>query len=410
MSSRTRWIILVLSLLGFGFAASSAWVHYRLVTEPNYISPCDISATFNCSQVYLSRYGAVAGVPVALGGMIWFGLVALLAAFTKPGTPGSAAATSYIFALSMVGLTVILYLGYASFFILKTGCLLCMGTYVAVIGIFIASGLAGSVSMGRLPARVGSDVRSVIAKPATLLAAILFLAGAASVVAFFPREGSLAAASAVPPAAAATGQAGGTQASVDAEFASAWAQQPRIDLGIPVAPAKVLVVKFIDWQCPSCRAAHQAYKPTLDKIAQSLPGGVREVIKDFPLSSRCNFTMSQDAHPAACEAAAAVRMARDRGKADEMIEFLFADQRGMTPAAVKAQAATLGVSDWDKEYAAKLPEIQRDIADAVALKVGRTPTYFINGVRAENEDGWIHPHYFELALQLELKKVGPAER
>ena len=431
MSSRTRWIILVLSLLGFGFAASSAWVHYRLVTEPNYISPCDISATFNCSQVYLSRYGAVAGVPVALGGMIWFALVALIAAFTRPGTPGSAqarqspgegglarhslgeggAATSYIFALSMVGLAVILYLGYASFFILKTGCLLCMGTYVAVIGIFIASGLAGSVSMGRLPARVGSDVRSVIAKPATLLAAILFLVGAASVVAFFPREGSVVAASAVPrPAGAATGQASGDQVGADAEFASVWAQQPRIDLGIPVAPAKVLVVKFIDWQCPSCRAAHQAYKPALDRIAQSSPGAVREVIKDFPLSSRCNFTMSQDAHPAACEAAAAVRMARDRGKADEMIEFLFGNQGGMTPAAVKAQAAKLGVSDWDKEYAAKLPEIQRDIADAVALKVGRTPTYFVNGVRAENDDGWIHPHYFELALQLELKKAGPAER
>ena len=408
MSSRTRWIILLLALAGLGFASASAYVHYRLVTEPNYTSPCDINATFNCSQVYLSRYGALAGVPVALGGMIWFALVALIAGFTRPGTPGSAVAKGYIFALSMIGLAVIMYLAYASFFVLKTGCVLCIGTYVAVVGIFIASGLAGSISMSRLPARLASDVRSVIATPATMVAALLFVAGAASVVAFFPREGTVAAATVAVPqsASGATGQAG-----ADAEFAAAWAQQPRVDMGIPAGSAKVLVVKFIDWQCPSCKAAHQAFRPALDRMAQSYPGAVREVIKDYPLSSRCNFRMAQDAHPAACEAAAAVRMARDRGKADEMIEWLFAGQSTLTPASVKAQAAKLlGVTDFDKEYALKLPEIQRDVADAVALQVERTPTYFINGVRAENEQGWIHPHYFELALQLEIKKAGLPER
>jgi protein-disulfide isomerase len=121
--------------------------------------------------------------------------------------------------------------------------------------------------------------------------------------------------------------------------------------------------------------------------------------------------MAQDAHPAACEAAAAVRMARDRGKADATIDFVFANQTTLTPAAVKAHAANvLGVTDWDKEYAAKLPEIQRDVADGVALKVGRTPTYFVNGVRSENEIGWLPAYYFELAIQLELKKAAPPER
>ena len=64
MSARSRWIILGLAILGFGFASSSAWVHYRLLTDASYISPCDINQTFNCSQVYLSHYGSVGGVPV----------------------------------------------------------------------------------------------------------------------------------------------------------------------------------------------------------------------------------------------------------------------------------------------------------------------------------------------------------
>ena len=54
---------------------------YRLLTEPNYVSPCDISARFNCSELYLSQYGSVRGVPVALGGILWFAAVALLALF-----------------------------------------------------------------------------------------------------------------------------------------------------------------------------------------------------------------------------------------------------------------------------------------------------------------------------------------
>jgi len=92
MSSRSRWIILSLALIGLGFASYSAFVHYKILTDASYSSPCDINATFNCSQVYLSQYGSVAGVPVALLGVFWFGLVALVAFSSKPR--GAAASDS----------------------------------------------------------------------------------------------------------------------------------------------------------------------------------------------------------------------------------------------------------------------------------------------------------------------------
>lgn len=409
MPSRSRWSILAFALLGLAFAGSSAWVHYRLLTEPTYISPCDINATFNCTQVYLSKYGSIAGVPVALGGVIWFGLVALIAAFSAPRTAGPSPAASYVFALATVGLAAVLYLGFVSFVTLKTGCVLCIGTYVAVIGIFVVSGLAASVSLMQLPSRLLRDLRAAVATPTTMLVTVLFFVGAASIVAFFPKEGGEARQT-----AASTPAAGApANSDADAAFAAAWAQQPRVDMGIPVAPAKVLIVKFIDWQCPSCKAAHLTYKPILDKFEQMAPGTVRQVIKDYPLSNRCNFNISREIHQAACEEAAAVRMARDRGKADEMIDWLFTvpDQVGLTVAAVKAEAAKrLGVTDFDKEYAAKLPDIQRDAADGGALRVTSTPTYFINGVRAETPQGWLQAHYFELAVRLELEKAGVSVR
>ena len=92
------------------------------------------------------------------------------------------------------------------------------------------------------------------------------------------------------------------------------------------------------------------------------------------------------------------------GKYDEMVAWLYANQ-GTTPAAVRdAAVRILGVKDFDKEYALKLPEIRRDIADGGVLRINSTPTFFINGVRIP--DGVIPPDYFELAINLELKRVG----
>jgi uncharacterized membrane protein/thiol-disulfide isomerase/thioredoxin len=391
--------ILVLALAGVGFAGASSWVHYRILTDPTYVSPCDINASFNCSQAYLSSYGSVAGVPVALGGLAWFVLVALIAAFARPSGAGRSVATAYVFALSTVALAAVLYLAYASFAVLGTGCLLCMGTYAAVIGIFVVSGAASSVGVGQLPARLSSDVQGVFNSPATFLVAILYLVGTASTVALFPREGDeVQAAEQVqaPPQDAAEA------------FAAAWAQQPREDLGVPADGAKVVIVKFLDWQCPSCKAAYFAYKPVLDQFAETHPGAVKVVVKDYPLSSRCNFGMTTELHQAACEESVLVRLAREVDREQEAVDWLFSqpNQQGVTVAQVRdAAESLLGVTDFDAAYARLIPDIQRDVADGQALRVNSTPTYFINGVRAQTESGWLPPAYFELAITLELEKT-----
>ncbi len=402
MNPKTRLWILILAVAGLVFSGASTWVHYRLLTDPTYTSPCDINATFSCTQAYVSRYGSLWGVPVALGGLAWFGLVALIAAFARPSGGGGerSAAGTYVFALSVVGLAAVLYLGYASFFVLKTGCLLCIGTYVSVVGIFILSSSSASVGMAQLLKRLPADLNALFSAPTTFLVAILYLVTTGSAVAFFPREAA--------PGQAAAPAAAPAQDAVKA-FADAWAQQPRLDLGIDPEGAAVLVVKFLDYQCPSCKAAHFAYKPVLDRFAESNPGAVRQVIKDFPLSNKCNFTMSGALHQAACEEAAFVRMAGARGRAQEAIDWLFSvpDQVGLTPEAVKAEAGQrFGVADFDREYQTYLPDIQRDIADGQALQISSTPTYFVNGVRAQTAQGWLPAEYFELAIKLELERAG----
>ena len=401
MTTKARAWILGLALLGLGLAAASSWVHYKLLTDASYTSPCDLNATFSCSTVYMSRFGSFAGVPVALGGVIWFGLVALIAGFAKPGQ-ASAAAGGYIFGLATIGLAVILYLGYASFFILKTGCVLCMGTYAAVLGIFVIAGATGSVSMTKLPLQLLSDLRAIVARPATMMAAVLFLVGTASLVAFFPKEGV------PPPPPAPTAQAGTVPADIKEKFAAVWNTLPKVDLGIPPAGAKVVIVKFNDYECGACRIAHEWYKPVLDRFEKAAPGSIKYVVKDWPWDTSCNFNAGRTipGHEAACLAAGAARMARDRNKFSEMEAWLFANQ-GTTAQKVRDAAKTiLGITDFDREYAQKLPDIRRDISDGGALKVASTPTFFINGIRIPTEQGTLPPEYFELAIQIEMKKAG----
>jgi len=409
MTSRTRWLVLTFALVGLGFSIAASYVHYKLLTQPNYVSPCDINAKFNCSEVYLSRYGSFHGVPVALGGVIWFGAVALFAAMSggsstseagkRDDQPGGA----YIFVLATIGLAAILYFAYTSFFVLKTGCILCMGVYASVLAIFIVSGTSPTSKVSGLPARLGRDIQHLVGDPLRLLVTLLFVVAAAGVVAYFPKEGY------VPPAAQASGSSG-TSPSDNAQerFNDIWAQQPRLNLGVPADGAKVVIVKFNDWQCPSCKASYYAYKPIIAKYQGSMPGAVKYVTKDYPLNPRCNFSVPQEVHPSACAAAAAVRLADEHGKHDEMVEWLFANQGTLTPASVETEAKkALGIADFAKEYARVLPAIQRDAADGAALQIHFTPTFYVNGVKAEAGEGsWLSPEYFDYAIQYELKKAG----
>ena len=375
-------------------SVDAAYLHYRLLFDPLYTSFCDISATVSCTQVYASRFGTAFGVPVSVFGAIWFtGALLLLvggefgARALRDNVPG------YLFALSTVALGVVLYLGYASFFILKTLCPLCLMTYAAVIGLYVISGAAMNFPMTTLPRRAASDIRAWIASPIAIALTVLFFAGAGSAIAFFPREGG------------GTAEAGPAPSQEQrSELERFLASAPRVPLVIPAEGAKVLIVKFNDFQCPACGHSYLTYKPILAKYEAEHPGAVRVVLKDYPLNSQCNLDLTTPMHPAACEAAVAVRLAKAHNREEAMEEWLYTHQPSLTPAAVRQAAREIGqVTDFDTKYASTLELVKGDIALGHQLQVRSTPTFFINGVKVEGE--WA-PQYFDQAIAYELQRVG----
>jgi uncharacterized membrane protein/protein-disulfide isomerase len=391
--------------LGLAAAAASTWVHYRILNDPTYASFCDVNATFSCTEAYSSRFGAFGGVPVAVFGVIFFALVLLLVALCAPSATARRNLPGYIFASSTVGLAVVLYLAYASFVILKAVCVLCVGTYAAVIGLFLLSGSATRYPMTSLPNRALGDLRLLLRTPSALAAAAVFVIAAGAAVAWFPGQSIATVSADAGDSGSAAEQApapAALTADQIAQFEAYLAQQPRLPLVVPADGAAVVVVKFNDYQCPPCRQTYMEYKSLFAKFAKQNPGKVRYVTRDYPLERQCNANVNQDLHPSACEAAVAVRLAREKGKAEAMEEWLFANQPSLTPEGVKAAVATVaGVTDYDARFAATLELVKADIAQGAGLKVSGTPTFFMNGMRLPG----LRPEYFEAAIAWELRRV-----
>lgn len=401
MTRHARPLILALAAVALAASVASLYVHYNLLRDPSYTSFCDVSETVSCEAVLTSSYGSMFGVPVAAGGAIWSLLVLLLALRGMDGRKGdtTAAVAGYIFVLATIGLAAVLYLGYASFFVIQKACPLCVAMYVSVIGIFIVSG-AAAASVSSLPTRLGGDLRALRKSPAALALAVVWLLASVSVVAFFPREEGVAAQAAATPAPLPIEE---LTADERAQFEKWMSEQERVTIDAPADGARVVVVKFNDYQCPACRATFYAYKALKEKWEKTAPGQVRFVSLDYPLESECN---TGGIHAAACEAAAAVRMARAKNRAEAMEEWLFQNQPQLTRDLVEDGVREVAqVTDFDQQYPKMLELVRADAQKGQKLQITGTPTFYINGIKL---GGGLRPSYFDAAIAYELKRAGGA--
>ena len=392
MSRRAAFFALICALVGLVASGAAASAHYHLLHDPTYRSFCDVSERVSCTQVYASRFSTVRGVPVAVLGTIWFTVALLLSLggltareSVRESIPG------YLFVLSTLGLSVVLYLAYASFFIINAVCILCLTTYAAVIGLFLVSGAATAVPMTTLPRRAARDLRVLAASPLAIALVALFCAGAVTMVAFFPREAVTASGDVAAPA---------PNQDQRSEFERWYSSQPRVPLIVSAEGATVLVVKFNDFQCPACGQSYLQYKPIFAKYEAEHPGAVKLVLKDYPLNRDCNDGLPQTIHPAACDAAVAVRLAQGRNRTEAMEDWLYTHQPSMTSPSVRQAAKDIAqINDFDARYAGTLALVKSDVGLGRQLGVKSTPTFFINGVKIE---GALPPQYFDQAIAYEL--------
>jgi uncharacterized membrane protein len=132
MKLTSRSILVFFCCSGIGLSLASLHSHYA-VAATEY---CDLNEIFNCDLVNRSRFSEIFGIPVALIGLLGY-LVLLGLTFAR-----KRALESLRLGLSSAGLVFALYLAYIEEHVLRTWCLLCIGSLIAMTGIAILSFLA----------------------------------------------------------------------------------------------------------------------------------------------------------------------------------------------------------------------------------------------------------------------------
>lgn len=128
-----RLLIAILILSGIGLVLAS----YSLAHKTGFASGalCDINATFNCDIVNRGLYSDVAGVPVALLGVIGYVFFALAAAM-KLREPRDKQVTNFLFYSSFFGLLFTLYLTGLEAFVLHAWCVVCLASQLVMLALF----------------------------------------------------------------------------------------------------------------------------------------------------------------------------------------------------------------------------------------------------------------------------------
>lgn len=140
--------------------------------------------------------------------------------------------------------------------------------------------------------------------------------------------------------------------------------------------APVTLVEYGDYECSYCGAAYPIVKKLQDKMGDKL----RFVFRNFPLTQ---------VHPFAEHAASAAEAADAQGKFWEMHDALFENQDALADENLTDYAELVGLDGkkftQDVQEDAFKKRIRADFTGGVESGVNGTPTFFINGVRYDDE-------------------------
>jgi protein-disulfide isomerase len=136
------------------------------------------------------------------------------------------------------------------------------------------------------------------------------------------------------------------------------------------ASAKVTLVEYGDFECPSCG---QAY-PAVGMLLKHFEGRMRFVFRHFPL---------REVHPHAELAAEAAEAAGAQGKFWEMHRLLFEHQSHLKAKSLREYAEKLELDltryDFEMKDQVYLQRVQEHIAGGIQSGIRSTPTFYING-------------------------------
>ena len=372
-------VFLFLAAAGVADGIYLTSIHLQGAVDDTYSSSaCHALSEHGCDIAVKSPWSEVSGVPVSLAGAALDAslvLLALLALVSKvPAVP-----TALLFLFGIVGVLVSLLMAGVSV-VSGSFCPFCAGWYVINLGLLVCAWWAlESSPFAALRTAFGAFLRPHRGVGVVVFAVSFGAAVGGGLYAYHRIEKVAIAAHRVDPkdVARITDQivAAGPLAPFD--ISNAAAKGPAEDA------AAVHIVEFSDFQCPYCRKLWD----TLESVYGDGGGTIRMTFVNFPLNSKCNPFVSSELHPYACDAARAAECARRRGKFWEYADILFHNQASLEQDDLLAYGKRLGIPEGELAACMASGEVSdkllADIGLAAKLGVASTPTFFVNGYKAE---------------------------
>lgn len=129
----SRWVVsLLLALAGIGVAGYLTYVHYHLSAL--------VCSFGGCETVQTSRYAVVAGVPVALLGLLMYLAVLALVLLRDRRPDAALSLTVAAFAIVLAGLVFAIYLTYLELAVIHAVCQWCVLSALVTVGLVISEG------------------------------------------------------------------------------------------------------------------------------------------------------------------------------------------------------------------------------------------------------------------------------
>jgi len=339
-----RILFLIFSIVGFGLLFWSAMDWFDLMSGARMDSSfCTLSSYWNCDRAGLSPAGSWAGIPTGVFGALWFLAVIVL------GLSGS-----FLLVLRRVllvlGVLVAAAMGSYLFFVLKAGCIICLASYVCILGALWAG--------WSLQWRVISSRAAVF----SFLIGLCVLAAHAS-YRMVSLDGKIPV----------------------EEIPAYWQSLPvktitaQSPLSYGPEDAKITVLEFSDFACPYCALA----AGTMMNFLKSQKD-VRVLFFPFPFDSQCNRAMNRSAHPGVCDWSKLALCAQAQGKFWPVHDWIFAQTRSQQ-SLPKLESAwgQLGLDVEQAKACLADPATDAQLKDlvesALQLDVKSTPTFFFNG-------------------------------
>lgn len=375
LERRPRILFLVLVAIGLWAAGYLAFLHLKVHTDPAYRSFCAVSAAVNCNSVAESSWAVFLGVPVAVWGLVGYGLMGALAlAGLSRRRPHAAWTVGLLYLLTGVSLVGAVVLAVISKAVIESWCLVCMVSWAVSLGLFLVARY--ELRRSRLPAVTAVRKDLVALAGSTALSAVFVggtLALVGGLVILYPRYWETP-----------VRQGPGGLATGVTEDGSPW---------IGSADPTVTLTSFSDYECPHCAKENFGFREVLEQHPK-----LRLVFRHYPLDSSCNPVISGPFHLQACRLALATTCAAEQGKFWELSDAVFRTT-GKGDADLPALVREAGV---DPERLKACMESERakrklaaDVHDGMRFDIRGTPAFVHDGRMYE---GGIPPHVLQRIL------------